>query len=721
LYHNILIYNKYFIIPNYGLSMQKFFYPSSVAVVGVSEAPANLAQGIVSNLLHFKYQGKIFLVGRRPGAAFGLPIYPGLSDLPEKVDLAAILAPARAVPSLVKECGELGISRIVVESAGFSELSDAGKSLEDEVRAALRQYGIRLVGPNGLGLVNMEIGLALPFADIGSRVRKGPISIIAQSGGVATHVLAWMTKEGLGLNKFLSLGNKLDVAENEVLEYLLQDPGTAAIYVYLEGMQDGRGFLAAAHRGTKPIYLHLANVGPETAAIAHSHTASLTTDERVLDAACRQSRIIRVTTQAELLNAVRLVDQPPVKGNRVVVLSRSGGEAVVTAYACRRFGFTLPRLSDQLVASIMERSRAGVIHPTNPVDLGDIFDFTVYTDIMAAVCRDPQIDAVLFHYGPIADFEKEAARKMARRMLELARETYKPLAVTVLCTPAEEDYLRDDLGVPVFHFPEDAVQALALSRDLAAREEVWQPEASPPLREANLLAGLLAESNPGFVSLDQALALTEALGITVAPWEAVTTSAGAVSAAARLGFPVVVKLSAPSLVHKTDAGGLILDLNDAAAVELAFARLAEVARTNLPSQEAWKVVVMSQVSGGREVLLGARRDESFGPVVAFGAGGVETEILDDVSLRVAPLAPAQARDLIAETRIGRILAGARGRPPADLDGLSRALATLSQFMLQFPQIQEIDLNPVLAFPGKPGLVALDARIRLERVNLSTGG
>jgi acetyltransferase len=245
--------------------MQKFFYPRSVAVVGVSEAPANLAQGIVANLLHFKYQGKIFLVGRRPGAAFGLPIYPGLTDLPEKVDLAAILAPARAVPSLVKECGELGISRIVVESAGFSELSDAGKSLEDEVRVALKHYGIRLVGPNGLGLVNMELGLALPFADIGSRVRKGAISIIAQSGGVATHVLAWLTKEGMGLNKFLSLGNKLDVAENEVLEYLLKDPGTAAIYVYLEGLEDGRG---SWPRPKPPSPSAPGNVGPETATIA---------------------------------------------------------------------------------------------------------------------------------------------------------------------------------------------------------------------------------------------------------------------------------------------------------------------------------------------------------------------------------------------------------------------------------------------------------------------
>jgi len=694
--------------------MQKFFYPRSVAVVGVSEDPANLAQGIVANMLHFKYQGKLFLVGRRSGAIFGLPIFPGLAELPEPVDLAVILAPARVVPFLVRECGQLGITRVVVESAGFSELHEAGLTLEAEVRAALKQYGMRLVGPNGLGLVNLELGLALPFAQMQTFPWPGRISIIAQSGGVATHVLAWMTKEGLGLNKFLSLGNKLDVAENEALEYLLEDPGTAAIYLYLEGLQDGRGLIEAAGRAAKPVYLHLANVGPETAAIAQSHTASLSTDERVLEAACRHSRIIRVKTQSEFLNAVKLVDQPPVRGNRLVVFSRSGGEAVVAAYACRQFGFTLPPLSDRLVRSIKARSRAGVIHPDNPIDLGDIFDFSVYTDIMAAVCRDPEVDAVLFHYGPIAEFEREAAQEMARRMLELARETNTPLAITVLCTPEGEDYLRDTLGAPVFHFPEDAVAALAVSRDLFRRGEILSPPAPPPLSAAASIAAALAGPNSeGFLPLAQALAVIESLPISLAPWAAAATAEEAAAAAGRLGFPVVLKLSAPSLIHKTEAGGVELDLHDAAAVQLAFDRLARVARSLLPAREAWQVVVMSQVAGGLELLLGARRDDSFGPVVAFGAGGVDTEILDDVALRLAPLNPAQARDLMAETRIGRILAGPRGRPPADLDGLGLALTGLSQLMLQFPQIREVDLNPVRVFPGQPGLLALDARIRVD--------
>ena len=334
--------------------MKKFFYPNSLAVVGISESPDNLARGIVHNLLQFSYQGKIFLVGRQPGAAFDLPIYPSLRDLPEPVDLVVILAPARFIPGLLQDCGELGISRVVVESAGFSELSEAGLALEDEVRALLQKYHIRLIGPNGLGCMNMENGLALPFAWVRPMPRLGPISIIAQSGGVATHLLAWMTREGLGFNKFLSLGNKLNVDENEALAYFLEDPGTAAVYVYLEGVADGRGLLEAARRADKPVFLHAANVGPETAAIAQSHTASLTADEDVVAAACRQGGLVHITDQADFLSMAKLVGQPPVQGNGLMVFSRSGGEAVVAAYACRRYGFRLPPLAEPLADFISQ-------------------------------------------------------------------------------------------------------------------------------------------------------------------------------------------------------------------------------------------------------------------------------------------------------------------------------------------------------------------------------
>ena len=394
--------------------MKKFFYPKSLAVVGVSETPDNLARGIVSNLLQFNYQGKIFLVGARPGATFDRPIFPSLRDLPEPVDLAVILAPARVIPALLKDCGELGISRVVVESAGFSEMGESGRALEDEVRALLKKYRLRLIGPNGLGCLNMEIGLALPFAQVRPLPRLGHISIIAQSGGVATHLMAWMTREGLGLNKFLSLGNKLDVARKRGPGLFPGGPGHRR-GLCLSRRGGGRPGAATGgppgHQARVPARWPTWGRKPRPSPIPIPLPSPPT--KQVLAAACRQSGMVHLKDQADFLSLAKLVGQPPVKGDRLVVFSRSGGQAVVAAYACRRFGFRLPPLSAPLVEFIRDHSRAGVIHPGNPIDLGDIFDFSVYTGVMEAVCRDPEVDAVLLHYGPMAEFEIPAGRDMA--------------------------------------------------------------------------------------------------------------------------------------------------------------------------------------------------------------------------------------------------------------------------------------------------------------------
>jgi len=693
--------------------MKKFYYPQSVAVVGVSENPLNLGRGIVLNMREAGYQGKIYPVGPRGGTVFGLPIFTHIKELPETPDLAAILTPARFVPEVVADCGELGITRVVVESGGFSELGEQGRALEEEIVRLIERYGLKLIGPNGLGGINMEIGLCLPFSQITPIPRRGNISVIAQSGGVGMHVINWMTKEGLGLNKFLSLGNKLNVKENEALAYFLEDPGTEMIYLYLEGLENGRELLRIAQKATKPIFIQMPNVVPETSGIAMSHTASLATDEKVVEAACRQGNMVRVLSQADFLIAAKMVGQAPVKGNRMVILSRSGGEAVVGAYACKRYGFTLPPLDAKLADFIHEKSRAKIIKPSNPIDLGDIFDFGVYSEVVNHLCQDPEVDAVLLNHGPVYDPERAEARDMARHSVAAARNAGKPLAVSVCYTLEEEDFFREELGVPVFHFPGQAVRALAYSRDFFWRSPADEPEAERPDFDDDRLASLLAtDAAEGFLSMPQALALLEAVGLTVAPWRVAAHEVEVQVAAAELGFPLVLKLSAPSLVHKTEAGGVKLNLTDSEAVTRAFAELADTAKRHVPPGESWQVVVMKQAMAGEEVLLGGRRDQAFGPVVAFGAGGVWTEILEDVALRVAPISPREAERQILETKMGQILQGARGRLPADLPALSRALSALSHLMDRFPAIQEVDLNPVRVFPGEPGLMALDVRVRV---------
>jgi acyl-CoA synthetase (NDP forming) len=693
--------------------MQKFFYPQKVAVVGVSENPSNLGRGIILNMREAGYTGTIYPVGPRGGSVYGLPIYTHLRDLPEAVDLVAVLTPARFVPQVVADCGELGINRVVVESGGFSELGEQGRALEQEIIRLIERYHLRLIGPNGLGLMNMEIGLSLPFSQIVPVPRRGNISVISQSGGVGMHVIAWMTKEGLGLNKFLSLGNKLNVKENEALAYFLEDAGTEIIYLYLEGLEDGRELLEVAKHAPKPIFLQMPNVVSETTAIAMSHTASLATDEKVVDAACRQGNIFRVLRQSDFLNAAKLVGQPPVKGNRLVILSRSGGEAVVGAYACKRYGFTLPSLAPSLADFILESSRSQIIKPGNPIDLGDIFDFEVYSKVMDHLCQDPEVDAVLLNYGPVYDLERADARSMAQHLIKRSRESGKPLAISVCATLEEEDFFREEMGVPPFHFPGDAVRALAYSRDFGLRHPPDDPSADAPDFDDKELAALISSAGGnGFLPMPQALSLMEAADIPVAGWRTAANAEMALKAASHLGFPVVLKLSAPSLVHKTEAGGVLLNLVDLPGVAAAYQQLADLAAQQVPPGEAWEVVVMKQVAGGEEVLLGARRDQSFGPLVACGAGGILTEIMEDVALRVAPLSPKEARRQILETRIGRVLEGVRGRPAADLEALSRALSALSHLMERFPRVQEVDLNPVRVFPGEKGILVLDARIRV---------
>jgi acyl-CoA synthetase (NDP forming) len=692
--------------------MEKFFYPRSVAVVGVSENPVNLAKGIVRNMLQAGYQGKIYPVGPRGGSVYGLTILHQVEDLPEPVDLAAVLTPARFVPRVVAACGEMGIRRVVVESGGFSELGEQGKALEVELIGHINKYNLRLVGPNGLGVVNMEIGLCLPFSQMTPIPRRGNISIISQSGGVGMHLAAWMTKEGLGLNKFVSLGNKLNVAENEVLDYLLRDPGTQAIYLYLEGLHNGRELVRLTEGSKKPVYVQLPNVGEETKAIAYSHTASLASDDRVVEAACRQAGIIRVKSQADFLMAAKLTGQPPVKGDNLVVLSRSGGEAVIAAYACRQWGFKLPPLSPELADFIHASSRSKIIKPANPVDLGDIFDFSVYSRVMADLCQDPNVHAVLLNYGPVYDPEREEARRMAKTMIEDARRFQKPLAICVTATLEEETFFRDELGFPVFHFPGQAVRALSYSRTFAQRPQAVVGERSPWLNRDKINA-LLAEHSPaGFLPMTAALSLVSHLGIPVAGWQTAATGYDALHAAGDLGYPVCLKLAASSLIHKTEVGGVILDLYSPEDVSAAFVKLAEVAEQVLPPGEAWEVVLMPQVSGGEEIIIGAHQDPTFGPVIAFGAGGIWTEVLEDVALRVAPVNQEEAWSLILETKMGQLLQGARGRPAVDLTSLCRALNVLSQLMMAFPQIQEVDLNPVRVFPGSKGILALDARVRV---------
>ncbi len=684
--------------------MQRIFYPQSIVVIGVSEKPDNLARAIVANLRNFRYSGDLYAVGRERGEVFGVPIVPSLDEVPDGLDLAVILVPAPLVPGLMEKCGEKGIRRVVIESGGFSEFSEEGRHLEEQVKEIARRWGIRFVGPNCISVVNLDAGVCLPFAPIRpDTLRFGPVSVVAQSGGVSITYAEMLSAAGLGVNKVVSIGNKADLDEADYLAYLLEDPGTRMVCIYLESVDDGRGLLRLARSSEKPIIVHKANRGAAGESIARSHTAALANDDRIVSAAFRQAGILRADSFRDAVAIAQGLTLPPVKGDNLVVISRSGGHAVIAADTVEKYGFRLAPLPEDFVRAVRSFFRADVIAPTNPLDLGVIFDFDLYARIVEQVLRMLQPDGVLL-VNTYSHTEVEGANRLAEQVDAIVRETGMPVALCAYGEGGAARALVGKLSIPVFTDIEDAVRGLAASRDWhrwrARRGDVALFPDGAPAGPARPL--------PDEMTTDHALALCGEYGIPVAPWAVAETPEQAAMAAEILDYPVVLKAISARVVHKSDVGGVVLGLTDREAVRREAESMRERVLRRVPDAHDLRFLVQRMVGGGVEVILGGKRDPGFGPVVMFGLGGIYVEVFGDVSFRVAPLTRADAEEMIAEVRGSRLLEGARGHPPADREALVEAILALSRLLMENPSVVEIDINPLLALPE--GVMAVDARV-----------
>jgi len=686
--------------------MRQVFYPESIVVIGVSERSDNLARNIISNLRAFGYAGELYAVGRRAGCVHGVEIAPSLEKLPDGIDLAVMLVPAPLVPELVEACGRKSIQRVVIESGGFGEFSQEGCCLEERLLEIAACYGIRVVGPNCISVINLEAGVCLPFVPLaGESVRRGPASVVAQSGGVSITYMDLLSQSGVGVNKVISMGNKADLDETDYLSYLLQDSGTELICLYLESVGDGRRLLELARTAQKPLVVHKANRGQASQRIAFSHTAALADDDRIVDGALRQAGVVRAESFADAVAVAQGFALPAVEGNEMVVLSRSGGHAVVAADAAERFGFHLPPLPVGFSRQVRELFRADVIAPTNPLDLGAIFDFDLYARVVEECLCALTPHAVLL-INTYSRAEVQSARRLAQRVEEIVGQSNRPVALCVYAQADEARIVQQQTGLPVFAQIEAAVRGLAASRDWhrwrARRQEGLPIAPWPPVAAAQPAGEKVA-----VLTTEQALNLCRACGIPVAAWEVVEDPTQAAGAAARLGYPVALKALSDQIVHKSDVGGVVLNLEDPATVEESARAMWE--RLGMPAGESAPVRLMVQRMAGEgvEVILGGQRDASFGPVVMFGLGGIHVELFDDASFRVAPLAQADAEEMVDEVQGARLLGGARGRPPVDREALVDALLALSRLLLENPHLIEIDLNPLVVL--EKGVVAVDAR------------
>ncbi|HMK51578.1 MAG TPA: CoA-binding protein, partial [Thermodesulfobacteriota bacterium] len=528
--------------------MDQLFYPKSVAVIGVSEDPQNLARNIVENLFKFQFHGEIFLIGRREGILFGRGICTSLEELREGIDVAVILTPAQTVPGILEACGKKKIRWAVIESGGFSEYSEEGAKLEEETLRIAQKWGIRIVGPNGIGISNIENGFVAAFSPLSPKaLRKGKVSLLAQSGGVSLTYLNLLSSASVGISKVVSMGNKLDLNEIDYLNYLIHDPQTEIIGIYLESIQRGRELLESARSTSKPIILHKANTGEASKEIAKLHTSALANDDKIVETALKQADIIRAKDFRSFINAVKVLSLPPMKGNDLVILSRSGGIAIVAADSAERYGFRLFPMKKSFQDRIHSYFRAKVIQPTNPLDLGDLFDFDLYTKILEQVVKIEAVDGIIFQHAAVGD-EMEPSRKLILTAKELSLRYQKPVAYCYLTEEEELAYIKRAFDYPIFTEPEDALSALAISREHHNRKRKILKEKPPSFSvERNRIKQLFkrARDEKRDPLLPEAFETLKAYGIPIADYQVVYRKEELEKVIERIEGPVALKVISP--------------------------------------------------------------------------------------------------------------------------------------------------------------------------------
>ena len=703
-------------------NLEALLRPRSVAVVGASEQPGAVGGVVLRNLLAGGFAGPILPVHPKHAAVAGVLAYPDVASLPQSVDLAVLCTPAATVPDLVTRLGDAGTRAVVVLAAGLGATGPDGATLEARMLDAAGRNGVRVLGPNCLGLGVPGIGLQAHFAHV--QARPGDLAFVSQSGAVCTVALDWARGNDLGFSHFASLGDAADVDAADLLNWLAVDPATHAILLYLESIRGARKFLSAARAAArnKPVIAIKAGRAPEGARAAASHTRALAGSDDVCDAALRRAGVVRVDRIDELFDtAETLVRARPVRGDRVAVLTNGGGLGVLAADRLTLSGAQLAELGPETLEAL-DAALPAAWSRGNPVDIVGDAQGARYQAALRALLADPGIDLVLVIHAPTALAPSvEAARAVA----DVLREgESRGRVLTSWPGGYSVDAARrvlHDAGVATYDTPEAAVAAIARglahrrSQALLRETPAAIQEGEPDLACARaVIEGVLAEQRSILSEVEAKLVLA-AFGIPVVPTQIARDAAEAAAIAETFGFPVAVKLLSPEVTHKSDVGGVALDLADAPAVRAATNAMQERLRDLLPHARCtgFTVQPMARRPGAQELIVGAACDPVFGPFVLFGHGGTAVEVIADRAVGLPPLNTALAHEMMSRTRVAKLLAALRGRPAADAAAVATALVQVSQIVTQLPEVVEIDVNPLLV--DADGVLALDARMRVERV------
>lgn len=688
-----------------------FFAPAAVAVVGASRDPAKVGGSVLANLRSAGFDGRIVAVNARAEIVQGIPASPSIGAVDGPIDLAVLAVPAAEVLPALQACAAKGIAGAVVISAGFRESGPAGRAREEELRAWLAGRPIRVLGPNCLGWIRPACRLNLTFAP--GMPMPGPIAFVSHSGALAVAILDWSRERRMGFSLFASLGNQADLTETDVLRALIDDDETRVVAAYLEGVADGGPFVEAlgALAAVKPVIVLKAGRSPEGARAVSSHTGALAGSDVAFDAAMHRAGAVRARSIEELFDLVRaLAAQPLPRGRRLTIVTNGGGLGIVAADAARDAGLEVAPPS----ADVQARLRA-VVPPmatvANPIDLVGDADAARFANALHALGPDHGADALLVLLTAQAATDSQT---VARAIVGSTRGWRLPIAAAFVggARVAAGARTLDDAGVPCYAFPERAVAALGGLALVAGRRRARPPvarPASPPPQALAVLAGLRAAGRLRLGMLELAPALA-ACGIALAAPVAVKTADEAGDAATRVGFPVALKIVSPDISHKTEVGGVRLNLTSADAVVEAARAMRERATRERPQAVVAGFAVQPMVPPGKELLLGSVRDPQFGPLVMVGFGGVYVEVFRDTAVRLAPVATGEALAMLDDLRLAPLLHGVRGEPPVDLAALAATIARFSELAAATPGLEELELNPLVA--GSGGVVTVDARARL---------
>jgi acetyltransferase len=673
-----------------------FLHPHGVVVVGASTSPDKLGYGVARNLVESKYGGAIHFVGQKKGELFRRPIYPDLARVPDPVDLAVLVIPAAATPEALNACASRGIHAAIVVGAGFREAGPEGMLLEKRCLEIARAREIRLLGPNCIGTIDTHLPLDTTFLQP-PMPPAGGIGFVSHSGAFCAAIVDWSRSQGFGFSQIVSLGNQADVNETDMLPVVAGDPNTRVVALYMEGVSHGVRFVHAAREVTRKKPVVALKVGRLKAGkrAAASHTGALASSDVAFDAAFARAGIYRADSAEQLFDWARALESCPLPGGRrVAVLTDAGGPGVIAADALETYGMQLAALGETtrgaLVAELPPAASIG-----NPVDMLASASPVQYARCLKVLLAEPGVDAVLVILPPPPVFSAEA---VAEDLIPLIHAASKPVVIALMgsrLTKAASD-LFNGAHVPTYPFPDRAASALAIlaRREESVRAADWGEQDARPFH---------VDASTGMAAAD----LVAAFGIPTSPLRLATSAKEAASLGSALGFPVAMKIASAQISHKSDVGGVLLDLANASEVEGGYAQLTQRVASKVPAAVIDGVHLQQQIPPGQDVIIGAVRDPQFGPLMMFGSGGVEAEGIKDVAFALAPLGEAEADDLMMRTWAGRRLDGFRGQARADKAAARDALIRLSWLACEHSEISEIEINPLRVLTK--GVVALDIR------------